>query len=212
MFLEIEGTPDHEESFCLAQNRTIQRQKIILFYQIVLKKIKSESASHLLPYPRPHRQAQSKNSQHVFSIEFNSLKRRQSTNKLLFILCQGQSLDQEHKHQNMLFLILNLGLGSLDTDLGIGKNKAAESEPRCPAEGQINRQCCVCPVAPSADQRQLSPVQAASMAGIWGPLTQSPTHAHRWRAMPVVATPLSTTSMQAFVTIPFWFFLYSSLR
>lgn len=39
------------------------------------------------------------------------------------------------KHQNMPFLIPDLGLGSLDTDWGTGKNKAAESEPRCPAEG-----------------------------------------------------------------------------
>lgn len=39
------------------------------------------------------------------------------------------------KHQNMLFLIPDMGLGSLDTDLGTGKNKAAEAEPSCPAEG-----------------------------------------------------------------------------
>lgn len=40
------------------------------------------------------------------------------------------------KHQNMPFLIPDIGLGSLDTALvGTGKNGAAESEPRCPAEG-----------------------------------------------------------------------------
>lgn len=40
------------------------------------------------------------------------------------------------KHQDMPFQIPVMGLGSLDTDVvGTGKNRAAQSEPRCPAEG-----------------------------------------------------------------------------
>lgn len=56
------------------------------------------------------------------------------------------------------------------------------------------------PSGPEADQSQLPQHGQQAWQESGGPLTQSFTHAHRWKATPLVATPLSTAATQAAVT------------